>query len=192
MHWPALALGFCGMELFSYCAHRWLFHGPLWAIHRTHHLPRRGALEANDLFSLSFSALATAGMIAGARLGPGSALLGASIGVTLYGVLYFALHDLATHRRLWPFEPPFGWMVALRRAHRRHHQTVTKEGQEPFGFLAPGIGPRQGQARSEGSGVDQPSPTDRQRPLRKAGTEESRNVHSWFPARLRSAGHARR
>jgi beta-carotene 3-hydroxylase len=135
MHWLALLLGFTGMELFSYCVHRFLFHGALWAIHRTHHLPRKGPFEANDLFSLSFSLLAAAGILVGASQGERSALLGASVGVTLYGVLYFLLHDLATHRRFWPFEPPLAWMIHLRQAHRRHHQTVSKEGQEPFGFL---------------------------------------------------------
>jgi beta-carotene 3-hydroxylase len=138
MHWLALLLGFTGMELFSYCVHRFLFHGPLWPIHRTHHLPRQGLFEANDAFSLTFSALAAVGILVGASQGPRSALLGASLGVTLYGALYFLLHDLATHRRFRPFEPPFRWMVLLRQAHRRHHQTVSKEGQEPFGFLLGG------------------------------------------------------
>ena len=35
------AVAFVAMEVLAYVLHRWVFHGPLWRIHRTHHDPAR-------------------------------------------------------------------------------------------------------------------------------------------------------
>jgi beta-carotene 3-hydroxylase len=81
----------------------------------------------NDVFSLFFTALA---ITAGWQQEKGLAL-----GMTLYGVLYFLLHDLMVHGRWGAFKPRGRWLFSLRKAHWRHHQSVTRCGQEPFGFL---------------------------------------------------------
>ena len=50
-----IAAGFAAAEVAAYLTHRFLFHGLLWPIHRTHHrhAHRHGPFELNDLFSLA-------------------------------------------------------------------------------------------------------------------------------------------
>ncbi|MBC7691838.1 MAG: sterol desaturase family protein [Methylotenera sp.] len=135
MIFPFIAIGLTGMEIFSYLVHRYVFHGLLWFIHRSHHLPRKGRLELNDSFSLFFGSLACLGIFVGSRQGLQSPVLGISMGVALYGMLYFLFHDMMTHRRFSPFEPLLKILGQLRQSHRKHHQSSSKKGQEPYGFL---------------------------------------------------------
>ena len=46
---------FAGMELAAWLMHRYLMHGPLWILHASHHRPRTGRFEANDLFGVFFA-----------------------------------------------------------------------------------------------------------------------------------------
>ncbi len=123
-------LGFVGLEVFSYIVHRWLFHGVLWKIHRTHHTPRRGVLEANDVFSLFFALISVGFLVSG-----NSVLIPIGLGIAIYGVVYFIAHDLFTHRRLLPFGSNNRILMTIRAAHQRHHQTAEKNGFEPYGLF---------------------------------------------------------
>ena len=51
------------MECISWAMHKFLFHGPLWFIHKSHHQERGGFFEWNDVFSLLFGAAALLLMI---------------------------------------------------------------------------------------------------------------------------------
>ena len=140
------ALAFAVMEVAAYVLHRFVFHGPLWGVHRTHHEPghRHGAFEANDLFSVAFAAVSVGLMWAG-RAGPlASTAFPLGLGVAVYGALYFVLHDLYTHGRFAPFRTKNGAAQAVKRAHGRHHQSLSKGGQEPYGLFLfpPGYGRR--------------------------------------------------
>jgi beta-carotene 3-hydroxylase len=57
-------------------------------------------------------------------------------GMTLYGLLYFIVHDGLVHQR-WPFRyvPRRGYLRRLYMAHRMHHAVRGKEGCVSFGFL---------------------------------------------------------
>lgn len=123
-------LGFVGMEIFSYFVHRWLFHGILWRIHVTHHTPRKGWFELNDLFSLIFGAVSIGFIISGNYI-----LLPIGLGIAIYGFIYFITHDLFTHRRFLPFNTKNKILLTIRAAHQRHHQSVEKLGIEPFGLF---------------------------------------------------------
>lgn len=134
------AAGFAGMELGAYALHRWLFHGPLWFVHQTHHAPdhEHGPFEANDVFSLGFAAASMGAMWAGRHDPLASTAFPLGLGVALYGGAYFVLHDLYTHRRFLPFKTENRAAQTIRRAHQRHHQTTEKHGFEPYGlFLFP-------------------------------------------------------
>lgn len=133
-----LLLGFAGMEIISYVVHRFIFHGLLWEIHRTHHEPNHGLFELNDLFSLFFAGVSVYLMYIG-RLSPlSSALFAIGTGIAVYGILYFVIHDLFAHKRFMPFKSDSRIMRLIRYAHQRHHQSIEKEGQEPYGlFLFP-------------------------------------------------------
>lgn len=47
-------VAFAGMEWVAYSTHRYLMHGPLWFLHRSHHRPREHWFELNDLFGVFF------------------------------------------------------------------------------------------------------------------------------------------
>ena len=57
-------------------------------------------------------------------------------GMTLYGALYFMVHDGLVHQR-WPFRyvPRGGYLRRLYMAHSLHHAVRGKEGCVSFGFL---------------------------------------------------------
>ncbi|WP_095508826.1 sterol desaturase family protein [Rubrivirga marina] len=132
---------FAAMEVLSYVLHRWLLHGPLWKMHRTHHDPAHGhgdGLEWNDLFAVAWGALSV-GLIWAGRADPlASTAFPLGVGIAVYGVLYFVLHDLYAHGRLGPRKTGVPAAQAIKRAHGRHHQSLSKDGQEPYGlFLFP-------------------------------------------------------
>lgn len=128
-------LMFFAMEIVAYFTHRYLFHGVLWFLHRSHHEPRRGVWEWNDLFAPFFAALAILGM--GGWLAPQLLWLTFPIGMgmTIYGAVYFFVHDMFTHRRFGILNFQSRWLLQLRSAHRYHHANVSHAGQEPFGFV---------------------------------------------------------
>ncbi|MBL7997370.1 MAG: fatty acid hydroxylase [Candidatus Kapabacteria bacterium] len=126
------------MEILSYIIHRYLFHGVLWRIHQTHHSKSHSRFELNDIFSIGFSATAIYLLWIGSEAPLQSIPFAIGTGVSIYGVLYFIIHDLFTHRRFLPFQTSNVLMRLVRRAHQRHHQSLTHKGQEPYGlFLFP-------------------------------------------------------
>lgn len=136
MTFAAIGLAtFCLMELVAYLAHRYLFHGALWFLHRSHHEPRKSGFELNDVFAPFFAivAIVLIGGYAAPQALPWTRPIGA--GMTLYGAVYFFVHDMYTHRRFWKFDLPGNWFAEMRKAHRHHHSSIAKEGQEPFGFV---------------------------------------------------------
>ena len=134
------AASFAGMEVSSYVLHRFVFHGPLWGVHKSHHEPghRHGPFEANDLFSVGFAAVSMGAMWAGRKAPAESTAFPLGLGVAVYGGAYFVLHDLYTHGRFAPFKTKNAAAQSVKRAHGRHHQSLSRTGQEPYGlFLFP-------------------------------------------------------
>lgn len=122
------------MELVAALVHRHVMHGRLgWGLHRDHHEPDGHALERNDLYAVGFGAVVTLLFVAGNWLWPLTQL---AIGATVYGVLYFVVHDGLVHQR-WPFRhvPRRGYLRRLYQAHLLHHATHGREGAVSFGFL---------------------------------------------------------
>lgn len=129
-----IALGFPGMEVAAWASHRWIMHGPLWILHRSHHLPRRGKWEANDAFGAFFSAWSITAIAYGISGHP--FLLGSGIGMALYGAAYLLFHDMLAHGRFGRLPVPGNpYLRRLLRAHRLHHAHVAREGASHFGFL---------------------------------------------------------
>lgn len=127
------------MEAVAYLSHRYVMHGPLWFLHRSHHVPHSGRFEWNDLFGLLFAVpsiiLIQRGVVHGQWM-----LLPIGLGMTGYGVIYFLFHDVVVHRRLkLPRIPQSPYLRRIIKAHLVHHRTHRRDGAESFGFLyAPG------------------------------------------------------
>jgi len=129
-------LSFFSMEGVAWLAHKYLMHGLLWSLHRDHHKKEvYGFFEHNDFFFLIF---ATPG-IACLALGIYSSAtwcLFVGIGISLYGLCYFLVHDLFIHQRFKIFRNSDNWYLrAIRRAHKMHHKHLGKEDGECFGML---------------------------------------------------------
>jgi beta-carotene 3-hydroxylase len=128
------ALAFFGMEGVAWLAHRYLMHGPLWVLHRSHHEPRDGTFEANDLFAVFFALPAALSIYLGIRGLP--LLLPVGLGVTAYGMVYFVFHDGLVHRRFpIALDPHSRFWRPRVQAHRLHHAVRTRTGCVSFGFL---------------------------------------------------------
>lgn len=150
----ALLVAIC-MEGWAAWMHGVLWHGILWPAHRSHHpeaqtegIKGRKRWEFNDIFGLCHAAVAAPMMMWG--LTPPfdvaqQVALGASVGMTLFGLCYVIIHDGLVHGRL-----PVGKLrriAYLRRvvaAHRVHH----KLGGAPYGlFSGPWVLRREARAR---------------------------------------------
>lgn len=125
-----IILGFAGMEIFSYLVHRFLFHGIFWQIHQTHHKPHKFFLELNDIFSIIFALVSIGLMLSGNVFA-----FPIGLGIAIYGLVYFITHDFFTHRRFLPFGSKNKILLTIRAAHQRHHQSIEKQGFEPFGLF---------------------------------------------------------
>ncbi len=130
-----LVFSFAAVEIFSYAAHRFLFHGFLWKIHRTHHEPRKSTFELNDIFSLFFAHVSIALMFFAEKPLINSISFPIGLGIAVYGFVYFIIHDFFTHRRFFPFKSGSKLLMVVRAAHQQHHQTTKKSGIEPFGLF---------------------------------------------------------
>lgn len=132
----AVALGiFALMEGVAWWTHRHIMHGWGWGWHRSHHEPRIGLFETNDLYAVVGSvtgiSLFSLGWATGSWL-----IYAVATGVTLYGAAYAVFHDGLVHQR-WPFRwvPRSGYLRKLIQAHRLHHAVMSRGGAVSFGFL---------------------------------------------------------
>lgn len=129
-----ILLGFVLMELSGWFIHKYLMHGPLWMIHKTHHQPSKSFFELNDLFSLLFGGIAIVLILLGVEQLDYRFWIG--VGISLYGMLYFILHDVLVHRRLkWLERPKILFLLGIFRAHQAHHKTNKKKGAVSFGLF---------------------------------------------------------
>ena len=140
-----------GMEFYARYAHKHLWHGswwsmsskyrrewnkPIWLLHESHHLPREGAFEANDVFALVNGVPAFA-LCAYGFFTPGvfgGLCFGAGLGITLYGIAYMYVHDGLVHKR-FP-TGPLGKLPLMRKIAAGHtiHHTEAFEGV-PWGLF---------------------------------------------------------
>ena len=63
-------------------------------------------------------------------------MIWAGLGILLYGLTYFLIHDVFIHQRFkWFRNSNNVYFRAIRRAHKIHHKHLTKEDGECFGML---------------------------------------------------------
>lgn len=126
------------MEFVAWFAHKYLMHGALWSWHEDHHKPHEkdGFFEKNDRFFLVFAVPSFLCYLAGGLLPDYKALLFVGIGISIYGLIYFLIHDVYIHQRFsWFRQLDTKYSKAILRAHGAHHAKQTKESCESFGLL---------------------------------------------------------
>lgn len=131
-------VAFGGMEGVAVVAHKYLMHGSMWGWHESHHRPRTGPFEKNDLFVVCFSLPAITLIWLGTNGAPFNApyALPLGLGLTAYGLAYFLAHDVLVHGRLGiHLRPKRGYLRRLVEAHWLHHSVQGKAGCVSFGFL---------------------------------------------------------
>nr|ACR38695.1 unknown [Zea mays] len=154
------------MEFWARWAHRALWHASLWHMHESHHRPREGPFELNDVFAISLLAYGFfhRGIVPGLCFGAG-------LGITLFGMAYMFVHDGLVHRR-FPVGPiadvPYFRRVAA--SHKIHH--MDKFGGVPYGLF---LGPKE---LEEVGGLDElvSSPVSEATDTEDAGEEKTRPV----------------
>jgi beta-carotene 3-hydroxylase len=123
-----------GMEIVANLTHRYVMHGWLWSLHASHHRPREGMFEKNDLFAVLFSVPSILLIYLGVNVYP--PLLWIGLGMTAYGLVYFVFHDVIVHRRIrLPYRARSRYLKRIIQAHWIHHATREREGAVSFGFL---------------------------------------------------------
>ena len=127
-----IALGL--MEAVAFYSHKYVMHGFGWFLHKSHHSPREGWFELNDLYAAIFAMPSIALIYLGTSGYPWA--LWAGLGVAGYGLIYFGFHDVIVHRRVHHNWRPKGkYMQRIIHAHRLHHATDEKEGCVSYGFI---------------------------------------------------------
>ena len=125
------------MEGFAYVMHRWVMHGRVgWVLHASHHRPRAGRFELNDLYGVIFAIPSIVLIYGGVQGGWGAWTAWVGAGIAAYGAIYFGFHDVIVHRRLaHRIVPRSSYFKRIVQAHRIHHAVGTREGTVSFGFI---------------------------------------------------------
>jgi beta-carotene 3-hydroxylase len=123
------------MEGVTWCTHKYVMHGLMWYFHEDHHQPRGGFFEKNDAFFLIF-AVPSCLLIVTGSIAAFDWRFFVGIGIMLYGLSYFLIHDVLIHQRFdWFKRTDNLYFRAIRKAHKVHHKHLCKEDGECFGML---------------------------------------------------------
>ena len=124
------------MEIITWCTHKYVMHGFLWVLHKDHHQPRYDSVfEKNDAFFV-FGAIPSILLFYYGTFPEVNYKLFIGIGILLYGMTYFLVHDVLIHRRFkWFDKTNNKYLRGLRKAHKMHHKHLGKEDGECFGML---------------------------------------------------------
>lgn len=127
---------FLAMEGVAWFTHKYIMHGLLWTLHKDHHKKESaGFFEHNDFFFLIFAIPGIIALYIGS-MNEFNVFFWIGLGITLYGLAYFIVHDIFIHQRFKLFRNTNNrYLAALRRAHKIHHKNIHKEEGECFGML---------------------------------------------------------
>ena len=123
------------MEFMAWFTHKYVMHGFLWVLHQDHHVQDEGFFEKNDAFFLIFAVPSFTLFYFGAAAGFDFKFW-IGLGILLYGIAYFLVHDIFIHQRFKIFRYTNNvYFRALRKAHKVHHKHLVAEDGECFGML---------------------------------------------------------
>jgi beta-carotene 3-hydroxylase len=144
-----LAIGaFCFMEFVAWSNHKYVMHGFLWKWHADHHINDNKknksqtelynpGFEKNDYFFLVYAIPAIILLLLGFYFSV-TPMIAIGIGISLYGLTYFTIHDVVIHQRL---KIPFlknirnPYLQAIIKAHLAHHRGKNIRDFDNYGLL---------------------------------------------------------
>ena len=127
---------FLAMEFVAWFAHKYVMHGFLWYLHKDHHQREPGFWEKNDAFFLIFAIPSASCYIIGSAAVGMFPLFFVGVGISLYGLAYFLVHDIFIHQRFKIFTRTKNkYLKAIRKAHKVHHKHLDPSHGECFGML---------------------------------------------------------
>ena len=123
------------MEFVAWSVHKYIMHGFLWHLHKDHHqVDRNNVMQKNDSFFLIFAIPSIILIILGSNNLSHHLFIG--IGIALYGLAYFIIHEIIIHQRIKILKRVNNkYFKAIRFAHKVHHKNINKENSESFGML---------------------------------------------------------
>ncbi len=126
---------FIFMEGVAWFTHKFVMHGFLWALHKDHHQKKPHFFEKNDAFFLLFAIPSILLFFFGVRAGF-NFMFYIGLGILLYGIAYFMIHDVVIHQRFRFFSRGKNrYVKTIKRAHKMHHKHLGKHNGESFGML---------------------------------------------------------
>ncbi|PKL81233.1 MAG: carotene hydroxylase [Ignavibacteriae bacterium HGW-Ignavibacteriae-4] len=126
---------FLFMEFVAWFTHKYIMHGFLWVLHKDHHQKEHGFFEKNDVFFIIFAIPSITLFALGAEY-TSYVLFSIGLGILVYGIAYFLVHEVFIHKRLkWFKSTNSRYLSVLRKAHYSHHKHLGKEDGESFGML---------------------------------------------------------
>ncbi len=137
VYWILILLGtFFIMEFNAWFTHKYIMHGFLWSLHKDHHHKTHGSwFERNDAFFIFYAVVSMVCFYLWSYEGVWYTLP-IGLGILLYGMTYFLVHDIFIHQRFkWLRNIDNKYARGLRRAHKIHHKHLGKEDSENFGML---------------------------------------------------------
>ncbi|MGV3636306.1 MAG: beta-carotene hydroxylase [Flavobacteriales bacterium] len=132
-----VAITFVVMEGVAWATHKYVMHGFLWHLHSDHHKKDHyGFLERNDSFFLIFAVPSMCLFLIGSFQGLHTPWLWIGLGILVYGIAYFFVHEVFIHQRIkWLRNTNSAYFLGIRKAHKIHHKHLGKEDGECFGML---------------------------------------------------------
>jgi beta-carotene 3-hydroxylase len=123
------------MEFMAWFMHKYVMHGLGWYFHKDHHQREPGFFEKNDVFFLIFAVPSWLFIMFGMMNGNDWRVF-VGLGIAIYGLAYFLVHDVFIHQRFsWFKRTDNVYFRAIRKAHKVHHKHLGKEEGECFGML---------------------------------------------------------
>ena len=117
---------FVVMEAVAWGLHKFILHTFLWFVHDTHHLPRTGIFEKNDVIAFIFGIPSWLFIMYGI-MGGNDFRLYIGIGILIYGICYILVHDGLVHQRFKIFSHPKSiYLIGLKLGHEAHHRHDNK------------------------------------------------------------------
>ena len=130
-----IASTFLFMEFVAWAVHKYIMHGILWSLHEDHHVVNHdNFFQKNDYFFLIFAIPSIILIFIGYENLTSGFFIG--LGIALYGLAYFLIHEIIIHRRLPPpNKTKSKYIKAIRKAHKVHHKNQGKYNGVNFGML---------------------------------------------------------